>query len=178
MQGRKCEHVDAHIVVLEMSPGFVQLTVGPVGGTFELTGKSGRGDYLTSFDIASVQPDESNRALRFLWARSRIAELSDYGASEVGDDDVKQITALGLKYSLLTQYTSFIAVLEEIRNPLGSADDVKQPQPLPLGVTDLAVGGDTENGTEPELAWLITAVLLIGLIMLWRNRSRGMTSSV
>ncbi|HKO61940.1 MAG TPA: VIT and VWA domain-containing protein [Pyrinomonadaceae bacterium] len=151
---------------------------GPVTGSFELTGLSGRGDYLTSFDVASAQPAESNRALRFLWARSRIAELSDYGASEVGDDQVKGITALGLKYSLLTQYTSFIAVLEEVRNPLGPADDVKQAQPLPLGVTDLAVGGDTQNGTEPELVWLVSVVLLMGLYMFWRNRKRRLASSV
>jgi len=151
---------------------------GPVAGSFELQGKSGRGDYLTHFDVASAQPDESNRALRFLWARSRIAELSDYGSRDIGDDRVKEITALGLKYSLLTQYTSFIAVLEEVRNPLGSAQDVKQPQPLPLGVTDLAVGGDTENGTEPELVWLITAVLLMALLIFWRNRRRRLVFGV
>jgi Ca-activated chloride channel family protein len=145
---------------------------GPVTGTFELQGKTGRGDYLTRLDIAAVQPDESNRALRFLWARSRIAELSDYGARSVAGDKVKEITALGLKYSLLTQYTSFIAVLEEVRNPLGSGQDVKQPLPLPLGVSDLAVGGDTENGTEPELVWLISAMLLMGLIMIFRGLLR------
>ena len=143
---------------------------GPVTGSFELQGKTGRGDYMTRTDVAAIQPDEANRALRFLWARSRIAELSDYGASDVSDDKVKEITALGLKYSLLTKYTSFIAVLEEVRNPLGSAQDVKQPLPLPLGVSDLAVGGDTENGTEPELMWLVGAMLLMGLIAIFRKR--------
>ena len=55
---------------------------GPVTGTFELHGKTGRGDYVTSLDVAGVQPDEANRALRYLWARSRIAELSDYGVEK------------------------------------------------------------------------------------------------
>ena len=64
-----------------------------------------------------MQPDEGNRALRYLWARSRIAELSDYGSEKCVTEKVKEITALGLKYSLLTQYTSFIAVREEVRNP-------------------------------------------------------------
>jgi len=145
---------------------------GPVTGTFELQGRTGRGDYMTRFDVAAVQPDESNRALRFLWARSRIAELSDYGSRSVAGDKVKEITSLGLKYSLLTQYTSFIAVLEEVRNPLGTAQDVKQALPLPLGVSDLAVGGDTENGTEPELVWLISAMLLMALVMMVRVRHR------
>ena len=145
---------------------------GPVTGTFELHGKTGRGDYMTSLDVGGVQPDEGNRALRYLWARSRIAELSDYGARFPSADKVTEITSLGLKYSLLTRYTSFIAVLEEVRNPLGQAKDVKQPLPLPLGVSDLAVGSGTEAGSEPELVWLISASLLLALVMLIRSRRR------
>jgi Ca-activated chloride channel family protein len=145
---------------------------GPVGGTFELQGKTGRGDYVTRLDVAGVQPDEANRALRSLWARSRVAELSDYGSGNLADDKVKEITSLGLKYSLLTKYTSFIAVLEQVRNTQGPANDVDQPLPLPLGVSDLAVGGDTESGSEPELVWLMTASLLIALIMVLRGRRR------
>ena len=145
---------------------------GPVSGTFELHGKTGRGDYVTRLDVAGVQPDEANRALRSLWARSRVAELSDYGSRNLADDKVAEVTALGLKYSLLTKYTSFIAVREEVRNPLGPAKDVNQPLPLPLGVSDLAVGGGTESGSEPELVWLVTASLLIALIMILRGRRR------
>ena len=145
---------------------------GPVTGSFELRGKTGRGDYVTSVDVASVQPDEANRALRYLWARSRIAELSDYGSRDVSADRVKEITSLGLKYNLLTQYTSFIAVREEVRNPDGSAKDVNQPLPLPLGVSDLAVGDGTEVGSEPELVWLLTASLVLALIMIVRSRRR------
>jgi Ca-activated chloride channel family protein len=145
---------------------------GPVTGSFELTGKTGRGDYLTTLDVGGVPPDENNRALRYLWARSRIAELSDYGSSRVSAERVKEITSLGLKYNLLTRYTSFIAVLEQIRNPLGSAQNVKQPLPLPLGVSELAVGQGTEAGSEPELIWLFSACLLLGLALLLRSRLR------
>ncbi|HSS21294.1 MAG TPA: VIT domain-containing protein [Pyrinomonadaceae bacterium] len=150
---------------------------GPVTGTFELTGKTGRGDYLTTLDVANVQPDESDRALRYLWARSRIAELSDYGSGNLSPEQVKEITVLGLKYSLLTRYTSFIAVREEVRNPLGSAQDVKQALPLPLGVSDLAVGDEAEVGSEPELIWLISAVLLLGLVMLIRSRRQRLVNA-
>ena len=145
---------------------------GTVTGSFELRGKTGRGDYLDSLDVAGVQPDEANRALRYLWARSRIAELSDYGSREVSAERVKDITSLGLKYNLLTQYTSFIAVREEVRNPSGSAKDVNQPLPLPLGVTDLAVGEGAEEGSEPELIWLLVASLALGLFMMLSSRRR------
>jgi Ca-activated chloride channel family protein len=143
---------------------------GPVAGTFELQGKTGRGDYVTRLDVAGFQPDEANRALSYLWARSRIAELSDYGSSNVGPENVKEITALGLKYSLLTNYTSFIAVLEQVRNTQGSSEDVDQPLPLPLGVSNLAVGFGTEVGSEPELIWLVTLSVLMALIMIFRRR--------
>jgi Ca-activated chloride channel family protein len=110
-----------------------------------------------------------------LWARSRIGELSDYGSRSLQAEQVSAITALGLKYSLLTQYTSFIAVREVVTNPLGTAKDVNQPLPLPLGVSDLAVGDDTEAGSEPELIWLLAASALIALGMLYRSRRRAMT---
>jgi Ca-activated chloride channel family protein len=145
---------------------------GPVTGTFELQGKTGRGEYVTRLDVAGVQPDDANRALRYLWARSRIAELSDYGSRDLVAENVKEITSLGLKYSLLTHYTSFIAVLEQVRNTQGLAEDVDQPLPLPLGVSNLAVGGGTEVGSEPELVWLVTLSLLMALIMIIRRRRR------
>ena len=143
---------------------------GPVAGTIELTGKTGRGDYVTRLDIAGSQPDEGNGALRYLWARSRIAELSDYGGSDVDEARTKEITALGLKYNLLTRYTSFIAVREVVTNPTGSADNAKQPLPLPLRVSDLAVGNGTEAGSEPELVWLIVGSLLLATVMILRRK--------
>jgi Ca-activated chloride channel homolog len=145
---------------------------GPVSGTLELQGKTGQGDYLTRLDVAGVQPDDANRALRYLWARTRIAELSDYGSEDSGVDRINNITSLGLKYNLLTQYTSFIAVREVVSNTGGPANDVDQPLPLPQGVSDLAVGGDTETGSEPELIWLMTACIMITLIMTLSARRR------
>lgn len=137
---------------------------GSASGALELRGKTGHGDFQTRVEVAGVQPDEANRALRYLWARNRIAELSDYGSDGIDTERVGQITALGLKYNLLTQYTSFIAVREVVRNPQGAAEDVDQPLPLPEGVSNLAVG------SEPEFLWLLTAVLLVATVLFWRSR--------
>jgi Ca-activated chloride channel family protein len=143
---------------------------GPVSGSIELTGKTGQGDFISRLDVASSQPDEGSSALSYLWARSRIAELSDYGSSDLSEDSIKAITALGLKYNLLTRYTSFIAVREVVTNPTGTADDVNQPLPLPMRVSELAVGGGPEVGTEPELIWLVVGSLLLATIMILRRR--------
>ncbi|HSK64386.1 MAG TPA: VIT and VWA domain-containing protein [Pyrinomonadaceae bacterium] len=151
---------------------------GAVSGTIELTGKNGHGLFTSRLDVATTQPDQANGALRYLWARSRIAELSDYGAYQVDDENVKTITALGLQYNLLTRYTSFIAVREVVTNPSGSAEDVKQALPLPLRVSNLAVGGGTEVGSEPELIWLIASVLLLGTLVIVFKRSSGFARKV
>ena len=68
-----------------------------------------------------------------------------------------QITSLGLTYSLLTRHTSFIAVIEKVRNPEGGGKDVDHPFPLPKGVSNLAVGASCAAGPEPEL-WLLLAL--------------------
>lgn len=137
---------------------------GPAAGNLELSGKTGLGEYAASIDVAGVQPDIGNMALRYLWARSRIAELSDYGSANVSPERVREITDLGLEYNLLTKYTSFIAVREVVRNPNGGADDVNQPLPLPVGVTDFAVG------SEPEIAWLFAGLAMIGMVLIVRRR--------
>ena len=131
---------------------------GDAVGQFVLTGRTGAGEFSSTLDVAGTQPDEANGALRYLWARSRIAELSDFGDGELPNARIREITDLGLKYNLLTQYTSFIAVREKIVNPNGDAADVKQPLPLPVGVMDTAVG------SEPELWWLLAALLLAGVV--------------
>lgn len=137
---------------------------GDATGQFVLTGKNGSGDFASVFDVPSAQPDEMNGSLRYLWARSRISELSDFGDADPATEQVKEITDLGLKYNLLTQYTSFIAVREKIVNPNGDAEDVDQALPLPEGVMDTAVG------SEPELWWLIAAFALAGLVVSVRSR--------
>jgi len=91
--------------------------------------------------VANVKPLKTNLALRYLWARHRIAILSDYNRLSPADERVKEVTNLGLTYNLLTQYTSFIAIDTQIRLKDGKARTVKQPLPLPQGVSDYAVGG-------------------------------------
>ena len=145
---------------------------GPATGSIELTGKNGQGIYRSRVEVANSQPDEANSALRYLWARSRIAELSDYGAYQVEDENAKAITALGLQYNLLTRYTSFIAVREVVTNPTGSAQDVNQALPLPLRVSNMAVGGGTEVGSEPELIFLIAAALMTAATAIFFRRRR------
>ena len=105
----------------------------------------------------TVQAKPTNRALRYLWARHRIDQLSDDEQANYSDDMRSQITQLGLDYNLLTKYTSFVAIDRRIRNEDG-LETVSVPLPLPEGVEDSAVGdgfGTTAVEDEFEMAtWL------------------------
>lgn len=78
------------------------------------------------------------------------------------------VTALGLKYSMMTPYTSFVAVTETVRNPEGEGSDVIQPSALPLHVSSLAVGGYT-TGSEPGTWLFLTGALLLLVIPIFRH---------
>ena len=114
---------------------------GDPKGILTLSGYSGDEKYIQKFDVSDVGPRQENAALRYLWARHRIQVLGDYNLLQPDDERVEVITDLGLQYNLLTQYTSFVAIDSEVRNTEGDSTTIKQPLPLPQGVSDLAVGG-------------------------------------
>ncbi|MFZ2447950.1 MAG: VIT domain-containing protein [Syntrophobacteraceae bacterium] len=115
---------------------------GKPQGEITLFGTSGEGKYQKQLDVSQVKPLAENSALRYLWARSRITRLGDYNNLGQTDERVRQITELGLDYNLLTAYTSFVAIDSEVRRKGEDATTVKQPLPLPQGVSDNAVGGE------------------------------------
>ncbi|MDM8540549.1 VIT domain-containing protein [Desulfococcaceae bacterium HSG9] len=113
---------------------------GKSEGRIRLLGVSGETSYSTEIDLGMLKPSAGNVALRYLWARHRIAVLADYNRLRPDDGRIKEVTDLGLNYNLLTAYTSFIAVDSLKRLKQGQATTVKQPLPLPQGVADTAVG--------------------------------------
>ncbi len=130
---------------------------GAAAGTVLLGGRTGDQAYSAQFDVSSFQAKPTNGALRYLWARHRIDQLSDDEQANYSDDMRSQITQLGLDYNLLTKYTSFVAIDRRIRNEDG-LETVSVPLPLPEGVEDSAVGdgfGTTAVEDEFEMAtWL------------------------
>ncbi|MDR0273942.1 MAG: VWA domain-containing protein [Burkholderiaceae bacterium] len=140
-------------------------------------GRAAGGAYrqALSVDLAALDAARGGPALRYLWARQRITTLSDQEALTGGGAQKAAITKLGLDYGLLTQYTSFIAVDQVVRNPGGQNARADQPSPLPEGVTDRAVGDASALGAQvastPEPAtWAAMLVVLAVLFFFLRAR--------
>ena len=130
---------------------------GAATGTVLLGGRTGDQVYSVQFDVSTFQAKPTNRALRYLWARYRIDQLSYDEQLSYSDALRPQITQLGLDYNLLTEYTSFVAIDRRIRNEDG-LETVSVPLPLPEGVEDSAVGDSfTSTAVEDEFevaTWL------------------------
>jgi Ca-activated chloride channel homolog len=120
---------------------------GDASGTIELTGYGGSGKIEQKVHVASTQANAHNAPLRSLWARKWVGILEDQVHLGGGADVTEAITDLGLQYTLLTPYTSFVAIDQVVTNRSGPAETVKQPLPLPQGVSNMAVGGNAESIT-------------------------------
>ena len=110
-------------------------------GQVTLKGVSGSGPYQASIPWKEAKASPQNQALKYLWARQKIASLSDYAQVDASLELVEEITNLGLQYNLLTAYTSFIAIDPTARQQEGNTYQVKQALPLPKGVGNTALGG-------------------------------------
>lgn len=145
---------------------------GEARGQVVVEGMGAAGPFRQALEVSGTATQDT-AALRHLWARHRIQSLSDQESLEGGDTYRKRITELGLQYSLLTQYTSFLAVDRVVRNPNPAATpSVDQPSPMPQGVSNFAVGAEVPGTPEPE-TWGAMAVMLSVLAMLVRRARRS-----
>lgn len=142
---------------------------GEATGTIQITGTTGNGTYTDSISAADAVTAENN-AIAYLWARKRVERLTDYGRDGSDSQAQEEVTQIGLQYSMVTPYTSFIAVLDVVRNTDEEATDVNQPLPLPLEVSNLAVG--YRIGSEPGTGILIVVPIMMTLMSVLYGKAR------
>ncbi|MGH2625895.1 MAG: hypothetical protein ACRDHY_04505, partial [Anaerolineales bacterium] len=85
--------------------------------------------------VALPEQAADHEALGRLWARARIHRLSRELHDGTEPAAIEQITALGLRHRLMTQWTSLVAVDSEISNMTGSSVGVSVPVEMPEDVS-------------------------------------------
>lgn len=89
-----------------------------------------------STSVSATATDFGNPAVAQLWGRSRIKDLMNQMFGGETKSLVEAVTNTALTYHLLSQYTAFVAVSEEVRvEPDGSRRRVQVPVELPQGVS-------------------------------------------
>ncbi len=112
-------------------------------GKITLTGWLAGRRWRQTLEVELPDEEPANPGLPLLWARKRIETVSDRLAiGDLQEEEAKErITQLGLRYSLMSAYTSFVAIDSEARNPGGEGQAVSVPVPLPDQVSPLAAPG-------------------------------------
>ena len=91
--------------------------------------------------------EEDNDVIATLWARKKIHDLNrqmynSYGYIDQNQDIIEEITDTALDYQIMSEYTSFVAVCEEVRaDPDGNPVTVQVPVNMPDGVSYEGVFG-------------------------------------
>ena len=149
----------------------------PSGAKLVLQGHAAGGSHSDVIDAPT--PDADAVALKHLWARQRIAQLGDEEALTGGQSQREPITALGLKYGLLTSYTSFIAVDQVVRTQQAAIAGESAVAVAARRVSALAVGGAqpmaavVPSTPEPRWALALALTLLVAMAALWRRPALG-----
>ncbi len=118
--------------------------------TIHLRGKVANRPFSRDIDVDFNAAGPKHDVLATFWARRRVEELtaSDFRGIQYGqpNDSVKsKVTQLGLDFRLMTQFTSFVAVEEQVVNVNGQVRRVEVPAEMPEGVSyDRVYGVDLE----------------------------------
>jgi hypothetical protein len=124
-----------------------------LAGTITLKGRTGEGGFERQIDLANTSKAQ-NDALPSLWARANVADImmQDYKGIQDGTFDAtlkQKIIDLGVKYRLVTQFTSFVAVEELTVTAGGEPTTVAVPVEMPDGVDHEGVFGSQ----GPPVGW-------------------------
>lgn len=128
----------------------------PQAGTLLITGMTAGGKrYKQTFNLTFDRA--GHPAIAQLWGRARIKDLMNQMFSCEKKKQLDSVTQTALTYQLLSQYTAFVAVSEEVRvDPEGKSRSVQVPIEMPEGVSyeRVVVGSATtaSYGSMSEMA--------------------------
>lgn len=115
-------------------------------GTITLRGKSGQQSFERKIQVRLPDSQPQDEPLAPLWGRAKIEHLMDKDLANIqrGQPNPaikEEIVGLGLRYQLLTQFTSFVAVEHKRITEGGQPRTIAVPVEMPEGVSYQGVFG-------------------------------------
>lgn len=108
-----------------------------IPGNLHIRGIAAGGkEYQKTFHLIFEENEEKgNPAVAQLWARSRIKDIMNQMLAVETKSGVDTVTETALTYQLLSQYTAFVAVSDDVRvNPESDMISMEVPVEMPQGV--------------------------------------------
>ncbi len=134
-------------------------------GTLRITGQMANGERYEQRLAVNFKDDAANNNLGIaqLWGRAKIKDLSNQILAMESKSIVELITQTALNYRLLSAYTAFVAISEEVRvNPNGDKVRVQVPVELPQGVRyDGIIGGVSAESAQRTTGLAAPAPLMM-----------------
>lgn len=121
----------------------------PGTGSVTVRGRTGLGSWAREVPLTFSRESNAGGGVTSLWARRAVEDLTrrDWMAQarqsqEQRNETVKAITDIGLKYGIMTAYTSFVAVEQKVVNVGGKQRRIDVPVEMTDGVTFGDKAGD------------------------------------
>ncbi len=107
----------------------------PREGTITVKGLAAGHNLKVTIPLKVFTTEDTSSALKYLWARNKLKELADFNSIKGTESNKQDIIGIGMRYNLLTDYTSFVAVDNITVNNGESPALINQPLPLPKGIS-------------------------------------------
>ncbi|HBB35702.1 MAG TPA: trypsin [Cyanobacteria bacterium UBA8803] len=129
-----------------------------LAGTLRISGMMAGGNlYEHTFNLQFEEG--GNSGIAQLWGRARIKDLMNQMFRYEKKAMVESVTETALTYQLLSQYTAFVAVSEEVRvDPEGNHISIEVPVEMPEGVNYQGIFGTTATRSIQPQAMLRSAL--------------------
>ncbi len=109
---------------------------GTAHGNIHLRGKVAGKAFDRAMEVTLPASETAHAVVPTMWARAKVEELMSRDLGGAQKDTRNAITQVGLDYSIMTQYTSFVAVEEStITEPGKAPRRIEVPVEMPEGVS-------------------------------------------
>ncbi|HVE55304.1 MAG TPA: VWA domain-containing protein, partial [Pyrinomonadaceae bacterium] len=131
-------------------------------GTIRLKGNVAGKLFVRDIPVILPENEPDHDVLATLWARRKVdglmADLYKSSNIEKAKKEIQeQITSLGIEFRLLTQFTSFVAVEDQIVNQNGKPTRIEVPVKSPDGMNiQQTLSGTYQNWIKNDVAYIIT----------------------
>lgn len=123
-----------------------------IAGNLNIKGIAAAGkNYEKTFNLSFAET--GNPAIAQLWGRARIKDLTKEMLDYETKGKVEEVTQTALTYQLLSQYTAFVAVSDDVRvNPESEYISMQVPVEMPQGVSHTGIGGySVDDAMSPPM---------------------------